>query len=82
MNRRAFLTMFATGSVGMTATDKLGYLDDLTKWVLSPSKAIFVPPEPRIATDSDWKAAYCLYILAQNSERIFAQVYGEGSLFG
>ncbi len=48
MNRRKFLTMFAMGSVGMTAADKLGYLEELKNWVLSPSKTIFIPSEPKI----------------------------------
>jgi hypothetical protein len=44
VDRRKFLSMFAAGSVGMSVVDKVDLLADMSKWVLSPSKTIFIPP--------------------------------------
>ena len=47
VDRRRFLSMFAAGSAGMAAADKIGFFEELKKWVLSPSKTILIP-EPKI----------------------------------
>lgn len=48
VDRRKFLSMFAAGAVGMTVADKLGLFNDIQKWVLSPSKTIFIPPTVQV----------------------------------
>jgi hypothetical protein len=52
VDRRKFLSMFATGSIGMTVANKIELFNDMKNWVLSPSKTIFIPPA--LSTDYRW----------------------------
>lgn len=44
MDRRGFLKLFATASVGVPVAQHVGLFAELTSWVLGPQKTIFVPP--------------------------------------
>lgn len=43
LDRRGFLKLFSTASVGVPVAQHLGLLAELSEWVLGPQKTIFIP---------------------------------------
>lgn len=49
MDRRGFLELFATVSVGVPVAQHIGLLEHLKSWVLGPKRTIFIPPAVELA---------------------------------